>query len=138
MATKNATITVDADLATAFNAAPKTRRKKAQAAMRGVLQESRQTRTAVPHLSPQETALFLRINAYLSPEQQRRHDELYAKREAETLTPAEHTELLHAIDTITTLWTDRLQALLDLAQLRHVSPQELMQQLAITPPVYEA
>ena len=60
------------------------------------------------------------------------------KREAETLTPAEHTELLHYIDAITTLWTDRVQALLDLAQLRRVSPQQLMQQWAITPPVYEA
>jgi hypothetical protein len=138
MAPKSATITVDANLATAYNAAPKTRQKKAQAAMRRVLQESRETRPTVPHLSPQETALFLRINGHLSPEQQSRYDALCAKREAETLTPAEHTELLHYIDAITTLWTDRLQALLDLAQLRRVSPQQLMQQLAITPPVYEA
>ena len=138
MATKSATITVDANLATAYNAAPKTRQKKAQAAMRRVLQESPETRPPVPHLSPQETALFLRINSHLSPEQQSRYDALRAKREAETLTPAEHTELLYSIDAIATLWTDRLQALLDLAQLRRVSPQQLMQQLAITPPVYEA
>jgi len=138
MATKSATNNVDANLATAYNAAPKIRQKKAQAAMRRVLQESRATRPTVPHLSPQETALFLRINGHLSPEQQSRYDELRAKREAETLTPAEHAELLHYIDAIATLWTDRLQALLDLAQLRHVSPQQLMQQLAITPPVYEA
>jgi hypothetical protein len=138
MATKSATITVDANLATAYNAAPKTRQKKAQAAMRRVLQESRETRPTVPHLSPEETALFLRINSHLSPEQQSRYDELRTKREAETLTPAEHTELLYYIDAIATLWTDRLQALLDLAQLRRVSPQQLMQQLAIIPPVYEA
>jgi hypothetical protein len=138
MATKNATITVDANLATAYNAAPRIRQKKAQAAMRRVLQESRDTGSTVPHLSPQETALFLRINSHLSPEQQSRYDELRVKREAEILTPAEHTELLHYIDAITTLWTDRLQALLDLAQLRRMSPQQLMQQLAITPPVYEA
>ena len=138
MATKSATITVDANLATAYNAAPKIRQKKAQAAMRRVLQESRKTRPTVPHLTPEETALFLRINGHLSLEQQSRYDELCAKREAETLTPEEHKELLHIIDAITTLWTDRLQALLDLAQLRRVSPQQLMQQLAITPPVYEA
>jgi len=138
MATKSATITVDANLATAYNAAPRIRQKKAQAAMRRVLQESRDTGSTVPHLSPQETALFLRINSHLSPEQQSRYDELRVKREAEVLTPAEHTELLHYIDAITTLWTDRLQALLDLAQLRRMSPQQLMQQLAITPPVYEA
>jgi hypothetical protein len=52
MAPKNATITVDANLATAYNATPKTRQKKAQAAMRRVLQESRETRSTVPHLSP--------------------------------------------------------------------------------------
>ena len=138
MATKNATITVDANLATAYNAAPKIRQKKAQAAMRRVLQESQETRPTVPHLSPQETTLFLRINRHLSPEQQSRYDALRAKREEETLTPAEHTELLYSIDAIATLWTDRLQALLDLAQLRHVSPLQLMQQLAITPLVYEA
>ena len=138
MATKSATITVDANLATAYNAAPKIRQKKAQTAMRRVLQESPETRPTVPHLSPQETALFLRINSHLPPEQQSRYDELRAKREAETLTPAEHTELLHYIDAIATLWTDRLQALLDLAQFRHVSPQRLLRQLAITPPVYEA
>jgi hypothetical protein len=138
MATKNATITVDANLAIAYNAAPKIRQKKAQAAMRRVLQESRDTGSTVPHLSPQETALFLRINGHLSPEQQSRYDELRVKREAEILTPVEHTELLYYIDAITTLWTDRLQALLDLAQLRRMSPQQLMQQLAITPPVYEA
>ena len=138
MAPKSATITVDANLASAYNTAPKTRQKKAQAAMQRVLQESRKTRPTVPHLTPEETALFLRINGHLSLEQQSRYDELGAKREAEILTPEEHKELLHIIDAITTLWTDRLQALLDLAQLRRVSPQQLMQQLAITPPVYEA
>jgi len=138
MATKSATITVDANLATADNAAPKIRQKKAQAAMRRVLQASPETRPPVAHLSPQETALFLRINSHLPPEQQSRYDELRLQREAETLTLAEHTELLHYIDVIATLWTNRLQALLDLAQLRRVSPQHLMQQLAITPPVYEA
>jgi hypothetical protein len=51
MATKSATITVDANLATAYNAAPKMRQKKAQAAMRLVLQESPETKLAVPHLS---------------------------------------------------------------------------------------
>ena len=106
--------------------------------MRHVLQESPETKPTVSHLSPQETALFLRINSHLPPEQQSRYDELRAKREAETLTPAEPTELLHFIDAIATLWTDRLQALLDLAQHRRVSPQQLMQQLAITPPVSEA
>jgi hypothetical protein len=138
MATKSVTITVDANLASAYNAAPKIRQKKAQAAMRRVLQESPETRPPGSHRSPQETALFLRINSHLPPEQQSRYDALCVKREAETLTPAEHTELLHYIDVITTLWTDRLQALLDLPQLRRVSPQYLMQQLAITPPVYEA
>ena len=67
MATKSATITVDANLATAYNAAPKIRQKKAQAAMRRVLQESPETKPTVPHLSPQETALFLRHFSFPIP-----------------------------------------------------------------------
>ena len=112
-------------------------RKKAQTAMRRALQESLDSTSVVPHLSPQETALFLRINRHLAPEEQCRYDKLRAKREEETLTPEEHVELLQYVETIETLWTDRLQALLALAQLRRVSPQKLMQQLAITPYTYE-
>jgi hypothetical protein len=133
MATRKATITVDPSLATVYSAAPETQQKQAQLAMHRALQASLVCSSKEPRLSKKETALFLRINRSLAPEQQERYDELRAKREDETLTPAEHTELLQCVAEIGTLWIDRLEALLTLARLRHVSPQQLMQQLGIDP-----
>ena len=138
MATRKATITVDTSLAAVYNAAPKTRQKQACLAMRRALQASLVTSPTEPHLSKKETALFLRINRHLTPEQQEWYNELRTKREEETLTPAEHAELLQCVAEIETLWVDRLQALLELARLRRLSPQQLMQQLAIDPRFYES
>ena len=137
MATRKATITVDPSLATVYSAAPKTQQKQAQLAMHRALQASLVRSSKEPRLSKKETGLFLRINRSLAPKQQERYDELRAKREDETLTPAEHTELLRFVAEIETLWIDRLEALLTLARLRHVSPQQLMQQLGIAPRSYE-
>jgi len=136
MATRKTTITVDPSLATVYSAASKAQQKQAQLAMRRALQASVVSSPQEPRLSKKETALFLRINRHLTPEQQERYDELRAKREDETLTPAEHTELLHFVEEIETLWADRLQALLALARLRRLSPQQLMQQLGIDPRSY--
>jgi hypothetical protein len=139
MATRKATISVDSSLATAYSAASKTQQKQAQLAMRRALQASLVPSPSAkePRLSKKETVLFLSINRHLTPEQQERYDELRAKREDETLTPAEHAELLQFVAEIETLWIDRLQALLALARLRHISPQRLMQQLGINPRSYE-
>src|SRR5262245_3952214 len=106
MATRKATIIVDTSLAAVYNAAPKTRQKQAQLAMRWALQASLATSPKEPHLSKKETALFLRINRHLTPEQKGRYDELRAKREDETLTPTEHAELLQFVAEIETLWID--------------------------------
>jgi hypothetical protein len=138
MATRSATITVDSSLAAVYNAAPKTQQKQARLAMRRALQTSLTTRPKEPCLSKPETALFLRINRSLTQEQQERYDALRAKREDETLTPAEHVELLQFVEEIETIWVDRLQALLELARLWRLSPQQLMQQLAIDPRSYES
>ena len=136
MATRKATITVDTSLAAVYNAAPKTRQKQAQLAMRRALQAALVPSPTESHLSKKETALFLRINRYLTPEQQGRYDELHAKREDETLTLAEHAALLQLVEEVETIWVDRVQALLELARLRRLSPQQLMQQLAIDPHSY--
>jgi hypothetical protein len=53
------------------------------------------------------------------------------------LTPAEHQELLNLTDAIEQFDADRLQHLLELAQLRQISLPELLDRLNIsTPPVY--
>ncbi len=136
MSSRTAAILVDAGLAEAYNSAPKTKQKKVLSAMRSILQESKPDKIKVPRLSKKETELFLRINRTLPPEKQERYDELSQKREDETLTDDEHAELLKFVDELVTIWTDRLQAVVDLAKLRRLSPRELMKQLGIEPRAY--
>jgi hypothetical protein len=64
MATKSATITVDANLATAYNPAPKIRQKKAQAAMRRVLQESPEPSGSLRRTDVQEPVNAVVTRAY--------------------------------------------------------------------------
>jgi len=59
----------------------------------------RAQRTA-PHLSQDETALLLQINGVISPDVQRRFNDLVAKRQMETISPAELTELIRITDVI--------------------------------------
>lgn len=131
MAARQATITIDARLAEAYNHAPAPRRRKALLALKDALQPSAKTTAA--RLSKKETELFLRINRTLPLGKQQRYDELKEKRRDETLNPAEHAELLQFVSEIETIWADRLQAMLALAKLRRVTPQELMKQLGIEP-----
>jgi|SRR5262245_12471187 len=136
MSTRTAVIQVEPDLAEAFNSAPKTKQKRALSAMRSVLRESKPAKPTVPRLSKRETRLFLRINRSLKPEKQGRYDELKQKREDETLTKAEHKELMQFVEQIEDIWADRLRAIIELAKLRSISPRELMRQLEIEPRSY--
>jgi len=104
--------------------------------MRSVLRESKPAKPTVPRLSKRETRLFLRINRSLKPEKQGRYDELKQKREDETLTKAEHKELMQFVEQIEDIWADRLRAIIELAKLRSISPRELMRQLEIEPRSY--
>lgn len=133
MAARQSTITIniDAKLAEAYNQVPALGRKKFLLTVKQALQELVEPKTL--RLSKKETELFLRINQTLPPEKQQRYDELKKKRRDETLTPAEHTELLQFVSEIETIWADRLQAVIALAKLRRVTPQELMKQLGIEP-----
>jgi hypothetical protein len=84
-----------------------------------------------------ESILLQKIALTLSPIIQQRYNDLRVKLQDETLTPAEHQELLDLTDTVEQFDADRLQHLLALAQLRQVSLPELLQQLNIsTPAVY--
>jgi hypothetical protein len=87
-----------------------------------------------PSLAPEETSLLNRINQGLPPEQHTRYQELIAKRQAQTLTPEEHHELLQLTDQTELLEADRAAALVDLAQLRQVSLDHLMRDLGLLPP----
>ncbi len=133
MATRSATITVDAELAQAYSSAPKTKQQKALSAMRQVLRAAPVQATC---LSKRETELFLKINHTLPLDEQRRYDELKQKLEDETLTQAEHTELMRFVEQYQDLSAERMEAVLELATLRGLTPQEMLKQLGVDPRRY--
>jgi hypothetical protein len=89
-----------------------------------------------PHVSQQETALLLQVNEGPSVDAQRRFDELIAKRQAETITPEEFTELIGLTDQIERHDAQRVAALDALAQLRRTTLTDLMDSLGLHPPAY--
>jgi hypothetical protein len=88
-------------------------------------------RRVAPSLSKEESRLLEKINQGLPPDLQQRYDELTARRQAETMTPAEHQELLALIDRIERADAERVQALTELAQRRGISVARLMAELGI-------
>lgn len=67
---------------------------------------------------------------------QQRFDELIAKREANTLTDDEYSELLRLIDQVEAVNVERIRYLAGLAKQRGVSLTDIMEQLGIQhPPV---
>jgi hypothetical protein len=95
-----------------------------------------QAKRKAPSLSSDETALMLKINQGLPPETQQRFDELVAKRQAETLTSNELQELIALTDRIEQSDAERIQCLAQLARLRGISLDVLMDTLKIQPPAY--
>jgi hypothetical protein len=87
-----------------------------------------------PSLPSRESELLLKINHHLSPELQARFDELVAKRQDEILTPVEYEELLTLTEQVEHIDVGRIEALAQLAKLREISVDELMDQLGIKPP----
>ena len=134
MAIRNATITIDARLAEAYNQAPAPRRKKVLLAIKQALQEPVQTK--VSRLSKKETELFLIINQSLPAEQQQRIEALTEKMEFESITDAEQAELLRLTDAMESGQVKRLRAVAELAKVRNVSLGEMMRQLGLEPGRY--
>jgi hypothetical protein len=65
---------------------------------------------------------------------QQRYDDLIAKRQAETLTPDEHAELLRLSDQTERVHAERIAALAALAQIRQTTLPDLMRDVGIAPP----
>jgi hypothetical protein len=80
----------------------------------------------VPVLPQDEADLLLKINQGLSEPAQQHSSELIAKRQAETLTPDEHAELLRLSDQAEQMNAERIAALAALAQLRQTTLPHLM------------
>ncbi|HEY52605.1 MAG TPA: STAS/SEC14 domain-containing protein [Caldilineae bacterium] len=92
-------------------------------------------RRRAPVLPRKEAELLLKINQTAPPlDLQARYDELAAKRQAETLTPGEHEELMHLTDQLDELNVHRLEYLAELARLRQTSLSVLMEDLGIEAP----
>jgi hypothetical protein len=93
-------------------------------------------RTA-PSVTQAEAELLVHINSRLPKDVQRRYDELIAKRDAETLSDAEHAELLRLTKQVEAFDVARVEALSQLAARRGVTLSVLMRQLGIELPADE-
>ncbi|MBW4493206.1 MAG: STAS/SEC14 domain-containing protein [Oscillatoria princeps RMCB-10] len=95
-----------------------------------------QAQRKAPNLPQAEAELLLKINHGIPSDTQQRYDEFIAKRQAETLTPEEHSELLHLTEQIEKLQAQRLEYLVELARLRQTSLAAVMENLGIHTPAY--
>ncbi len=96
-----------------------------------------QGRRRAPSLSRAETELLLKINEGVPDEIHRRYKALNAKRRANTLQAGEHEELLRLVQQVEQIQVERVECLVELAQLRDVGLTALMQSLGIQPQPYE-
>ncbi len=135
MAAKSAVIRVEPDLAEAYNSAPPQEQARLKAVLRTELRLVR--KPTAPRLSKKESELFLKINACLSEERQDRFDELTAKRKQNLLTKTERAELLQLAEESEQIWVERIHAITELAKLRRITPDELMDSLGIPNRRYE-
>lgn len=84
-------------------------------------------------LSVEEAQLLDKINQAIPVTLQERYQRLRTKREDESLTSQEHSQLIELSKQVEQLGAERLEALATLAQLRRVSLSELMSQLGLEP-----
>lgn len=82
-------------------------------------------------LSRRETSLLRGINRTLPETKRAAYVALSAKRREETLTAAEHRELLRLSDELESLNVERLHCLTELAGLRATSVPKLMRELGL-------
>lgn len=84
-------------------------------------------------LSQSEADLLLKINEGLPPALQERLNELIDKRQSYTITEQELQELIRLTEEVEQFDVERLKHLIELAHLRNVSLDQLINQLGIKP-----
>ncbi len=92
------------------------------------------SRRGSARLGAAESELLSRINRGFPEGFRARYSELIDRRRDESLTPEEHEELLHLTTEAERLEGDRLSALAELARLRGITLQALMDDLGIPTP----
>ncbi|MGB7247668.1 MAG: STAS/SEC14 domain-containing protein [Phormidesmis sp.] len=87
-------------------------------------------------LSVEEAQLLDKFNQAIPATLQEQYQHLRARREEDSLTSREHSQLIELSKQIEQLSAERLESLATLAQLRRVSLPDLMSQLGLTPASY--
>ena len=117
-----------------FSAIERLDSEEAEKLVRRVLQL--QAHRKAPHLSARQAELLQEVYRVKRSGFQLRFDELNAKRREFTLTPEEYAELLELTDESERFTVRRLEALVELAQLRRLTLPVLMKRLGLkAPPV---
>lgn len=88
------------------------------------------------YCSEQESELLLKINQKLPANSQQRFNDLLSKRQAEQLSPAEQHELINLSEQIEQANVERITLIQELAKLRGVTLEVMMQSLGIKTPDY--
>ena len=89
-----------------------------------------------PSLPQNEAELLQKINHGVPAEVRSQYELLHQKLLDETLTPDEQQTLIDLSDQIELADAERIRYLIDLAQLRGISVDALMDQLGIRQPIY--
>ena len=92
---------------------------------------------AAPRLPSEEAELLREINRGLPGESWHLYAALKKKRQVETLTPQEQTELIALSDRIEEMNVRRMECVVQLARLRRTPVDALMDELGIKSPLYE-
>jgi hypothetical protein len=90
-------------------------------------------REETPSLSQAESRLLLKINQDIAPVARQRMNTLIEKRDQRRIAPAELEELIQLTDHAEAFGAERLKCLIELAALRNVTLDEVMNQLGIKP-----
>ncbi|QTA93555.1 hypothetical protein [Desulfonema magnum] len=91
-----------------------------------------QARHKAPSLPKDESDLMLKISQGLPSETRKRLGKLVARRQEEKLTPEEHQELLRLTDLLEKSDAERMKHISELARIRGVSIEVLMEELGIS------
>lgn len=90
-----------------------------------------------PRLSKEETELLLKINHGVPTEVRQRYEELNEKlHDDEAISAEEHQEFLELVEQIKLSDAERLHSLIELARIRRMTVDTLMDQLGIRQPAY--
>jgi hypothetical protein len=90
-------------------------------------------RRAAPVLGDRESELLTEIGRGLPDELRQPYTRLVRRRDARTLTPGEHEELVRLSDAVETFQARRLELLMELAQARGITLETILGELGISP-----